>query len=325
MILNSALRAFHTRIEPLSPSYVDSNTIRRLTPMSALIAALRTAFADRPTTSPRQTLALPHGGTMMVMPAWHPSGSSGVKIVTVYPDARPAVRATYLLLDGESGAPLAVLDGTMLTARRTGAASALACDYLARSDARCLLMLGTGVLVPHLVEAHCAVRPIDRVLIWGRDAIKAQAMAKQLGNSGINAEPCATIEKGLTEADIVSAATLSTTALIQGAYVRPGTHIDLVGAFRHGMSEADPECFRRARVFVDTREGTLEEAGDLLDAVAAGAMTAAAIEADLADLCAEGYQRRRGGHEITLFKSVGASIEDLIAAEMVVRSLDRVA
>src|SRR5581483_5326376 len=167
------------------PPYITADTIRRLTPMSALVAALREAFAREEAVPPRQQYQLPRSSTLLLMPAWRSGGDAGVKIVTVYPHASPSVQATYVLISGEDGRPKAVMDGAMLTARRTAAASALAADMLAPPNAATLLMLGTGTLAPHLIEAHCSIRPIQRVLIWGRDPRKAQALAGQLGAPGI--------------------------------------------------------------------------------------------------------------------------------------------
>lgn len=297
---------------------IDAAAVRRLTPMPALIEALRAAFRGDGIAPPRHAHEVSPSASLLLMPAWTPGGSIGVKITTVHRDDSPSVKATYLLLEEATGRPRAILDGSMLTPRRTAAASALAASYLARPDARTLLMVGTGTLAPHLIEAHASVRPIDRVLVWGRDPAKAAAIAMQAGAGGLRAEPVADLAAAIGQADIVSVATLATTPLVLGDQVAPGTHIDLVGAFRPEMCEADPATFARARVFVDTREGALDEAGDLLQAIAAGAFTADAIEADLRNL-ARGAHPGRGADAgaITLFKSVGASLEDLAAAELV--------
>jgi ornithine cyclodeaminase len=217
-----------------------------------------------------------------------------------------------------SGRPVAMIDGAALTRRRTAAASALAASRLARPGSGTLFVIGTGALNAPIVEAYASVIALKRVLIWGRDAAKAETAARAAREQGYPAAAVATVEKGLAEADIVSAATLATEPLIAGAALRPGMHIDLIGAFRPDMCEADADSFARARVFVDTREGVLEEAGDVLQAIAAGAMDADAIEADLAALCSGDHPGRVDDFEaITLFKSVGTAIEDMVAAELV--------
>jgi ornithine cyclodeaminase len=308
-------------VDPDQPPYISGAVVRRLTPMGALIAALKNAFVDGAASPPRQHYDLPGHGTLLLMPAWRGEVNAGVKVVTIYSRSEPSVQATYLLLDGRSGRPRAILDGTMITKRRTAAASALAAGMLARPEAHRLLVLGTGALVPHLVEAYRAVRPINEVSIWGRDHDKARACAAAIQCRGLSVQAVIDRQQGFGRADIISAATLSTTALVTGAELNPGTHVDLIGAFKPEMCEADPTCFARARVFVDTRDGALTEAGDLLQAIAAGALTADRIEADLADLCA-GRHCGRGddAQAITVFKSVGTAIEDLTAAETVCRA-----
>ncbi|HEY3783850.1 MAG TPA: ornithine cyclodeaminase family protein [Steroidobacteraceae bacterium] len=303
------------------PPYIAAAEIRRLTPIRALVETLRDAFARDETIPPRQQYQLPGDSTLLLMPAWRSGGDAGVKIVTVYPHASPSVQATYVLISGEDGRPKAVMDGAMLTARRTAAASALAADMLARTDAATLLMLGTGTLAPHLIEAHCSIRPIRRVLLWGRDYRKAQVLAEQLGVMGLQVSAVADRLAAIPQADIISAATLSSQPLVLGQLVKAGTHVDLVGAFRPDMCEADVACLGRGRVFVDTRKGVLEEGGDVIQAIAAGAMRRENIEADLLELCSGRHAGRAADQAaITIFKSVGAAIEDLAAAERVFAS-----
>ncbi|WP_157220180.1 bifunctional Delta(1)-pyrroline-2-carboxylate/Delta(1)-piperideine-2-carboxylate reductase [Flavisphingomonas formosensis] len=303
---------------PIAPPYIDAAAIRRLVRMPALIEALKQGFTAGFDVPQRQAHALPGGATLLLMPAWDDGRSSGVKLVTVQPAAQPAVQSLYLLLDGHDGRPRAILDGTMLTPLRTAAASAVASSLLARPDSRRLLMIGTGTLAPHLIEAHCCVRPIDRIAVWGRSPDKAKALVERLIAEGRNAAIVENLDAAVANADIISAATLSQQPLIRGALVQPGTHIDLVGAFTPDMAEGDPACFARARVFVDARDAALEEAGDLLQAIAAGTMTGDAICGDLAELCSgRAVGRENTAADITLFKSVGIANEDLIAAGLV--------
>ncbi len=289
--------------------------------MRGLVPALREAFRRAEAMPTRQRFQLPGNSTLLLMPAWRDGGDAGVKIVTVFPRASPSVQATYVLISGEDGRPKALMDGAMLTARRTAAASALAAEMLAPPNAATLLMLGTGTLAPHLIEAHCSIRPIQRVLIWGRDPRKAQALAGQLGAPGIEVSAVADRLSAISQADIISAATLSSEPLIRGDLVKQGTHIDLVGAYTPEMCEADVACLGRARVFVDTRKGVLEEGGDVIQAIASGTLKVEDIEADLMQLCSGQHGGRAGdATAITLFKSVGAAIEDLAAAELVFAS-----
>jgi len=298
--------------------YYDAEAVARATPMPALIAALRCAFASGEYHAPPRLAADMGGASLLVMPAWKGSARVGTKIVTVDPRARPSIQSTYILSDRVSGRPIAAIDGAMLTRRRTAAASVLAASRLARPASATLLVIGTGALNAPIIEAYASAFALKQVLVWGRDADKAETASRAACGQGYPVAAIATVEAGLAAADIVSAATLATEPLIAGAALRPGVHIDLIGAFRPDMCEADAETFARARVFVDTHEGAMEEAGDLLQAIAAGAIGADAIEADLAALCS-GAHPGRGEDDtaITLFKSVGTAIEDLAAAELV--------
>ncbi|EJN09269.1 putative ornithine cyclodeaminase, mu-crystallin, partial [Bradyrhizobium sp. YR681] len=258
--------------------------------------------------------------SLLTMPAWIRGEALGVKIVTVFPHNADrglgAVSSLYFLLDGQTGQPCAMIDGEALTNRRTAAASALASDYLSRADSRTLLVVGTGHLAPHLVAAHCAVRPIEQVLVWGRNPQRALALADTLIRQGIDAAPAADLAEALPRADIVSCATTSTEPLVKGASLRPGTHLDLVGAFRPQMRESDDDAVLRSRVFVDTYAGALAEAGDLLQPIAAKRWSADRICGDLHELTNGTRPGRLDRSEITLFKSVGAAIEDLTAASL---------
>jgi ornithine cyclodeaminase len=257
------------------------------------------------------------GATLLVMPAWRDDGAGGVKIVSVDPRERPSIRSSYILSDPLGARPAAILDGTMLTRRRTAAASALAASFLARPDSRVLTLIGTGALIGPLAEAYSSRFTLDRILIWGRDQTKAEAAAAEARTAGLPAEACPDLDAGIGAADIVSSATLANLPLIRGELLRPGMHLDLIGAFRPDMCEADGACFARSRLFVDTHEGALTEAGDLIQAIASGDAAPDRIEADLAALC-DGSHAGRGddASAITLFKSVGTALEDLVAARL---------
>jgi ornithine cyclodeaminase/alanine dehydrogenase-like protein (mu-crystallin family) len=264
--------------------------------------------------------------TLLLMPAWQASAPGaatagrylGVKSVTVFPDnasrGKPAVFGTYLLFSAETGETLAVMDAARLTAWRTGAASALASRYLSRPDSQRLLMVGAGVLAPQLIRAHASVRPIREVAIWNRSAPRARDLAATLADTGLAITVADDLETAVRAADIVSTATISSEPLVRGAWLRRGTHVDCVGAYRPGMRETDDEVVRRARIFVDTRTGAFGEAGDILQPIKSGVIGKEAVLADLFDLTRGTSTGRRTPEEITLFKSVGAAIEDLAAA-----------
>jgi len=261
------------------------------------------------------------GDRLLLMPAWRPGEDLGVKLVTVFPRNRErgiaTVSALYVLLDGASGHPRALLDGEALTLRRTAAASALAATYLARRDSATLLVIGTGALAPHMARAHCALRPISRLLLWGRKPERAQALAAQLCDEGLPAQALAELPAALALADIVSCATTATEPVVCGRLVRAGTHIDLVGGFTPQMREADDDLIARAEIYVDTYDGALREAGDLVQPLTSGLLGRERVRAELAQLVSGAHPGRRNADEITLFKSVGTALEDLCAARLV--------
>ncbi len=267
--------------------------------------------------------------TFLLMPAWTDfgaqghldSGYLGVKTVTIFPDngekGLPSVMGVYLLLSGKTGEPLAVIDGQALTAWRTAGASALAASYLAREDAHRLLMVGAGTLASFLIKAHAAVRPINDVVIWNRSPERAQKLSQSLSRPDFRVVATDDLEEAARGADIISCATISETPLIQGRWLRPGTHVDAVGAFRPDMRETDDDVIRRARVFVDTREGATKEGGDIAQPLADGVLAPDDIAGDLYDLCRGERAGRRFYDQITFFKSVGAALEDLVTAQFV--------
>ena len=303
---------------------IDADATRRALPFPALIDALRRAFAAGAEVPRRHVHAIanPQGeaGTLLVMPAWRAGHHLGIKTVSIFPGnaARglPALHSTYLLHDASTGAALALIDGDEITARRTTAASALAASFLARSDAARLVIAGAGRVASLLPEAMRAVRPIASVGVWGRRAAAAETLAAGLRERGFAAETVTDFEAAVKGADIVSCATLATEPLVRGAWLRPGTHLDLIGSFTPAMRETDAECFARSRVFVDTTEA-LEKAGDVLEAIAAGSFSPAALQGTLATLCRGEATGRSSDPDITLFKSVGSALEDLAAAELV--------
>ena len=295
-----------------------------------LIEALREVFRRDGEPMPvRQAYDVGFNGmpaSLLTMPAWIRGEALGVKLVTVFPQNAErglgAVSSLYFLLDGRTGQPRATIDGEALTNRRTAAASALASDYLSRTDSRTLLVIGTGHLAPHLVAAHRAIRPIEEVLIWGRNPQHTLALAERLLQEGVNAVPVIGLAEALPKADIVSCATTSSEPLVKGEFLRPGTHLDLVGAFTPQMRESDDAAISRSRVFVDTYGGALAEAGDLLQPIAAGSWSADRICGDLHELTNGTKPGRLDRDDITLFKSVGTAIEDLAAASLLVNEAD---
>jgi len=317
--------------------FISAAEVDRALTFPGLVEALRVMFRDGAVQPVRHhhTIERPDGAasTLLLMPAWTDFGAAGtsagghvgVKVVTVSPDnnqiSKPAVMGLYLLLDGKTGEPQALVDGQRLTQWRTGCASALAADYLARKDASKLLVIGAGALCPFLARAHSAVRPIRQIRIWNRTLGNAEKAAAALRAEGLPAEATTDLDGALGWADIVSSATITNEPMIAGAKLKPGTHVDLVGGFTPKMREADDEAIRRARVYVDTRAGATKEAGDIVQPLQSGVLKTDAIVADLFELTRGEKRGREGADEITLFKSVGAALEDLAAGIAVYRAV----
>ena len=282
---------------PHLPS-LDADAVRAALPFDRLVPALAAAFATGVHVPPRHVHALP-GGTSLVMPAWD-DRFYGVKTINIFPgnaaSGLPGLFASYTLFDARTGEPLAHLDGNELTARRTAAASALAASFLARPDARRLLVIGRGRVGRLLPEAYRAVRPIDEVTVWTRD-------------SGID------LEAAVRRADIVTSATLATQPLVRGDWLAAGSHLDLIGSFAPTMREADDACFAGAALYVDTPEA-LQKSGDLLGPLARGVFTADDVAGTLEDLCRARVPGRQAASTRTVFKSVGTALEDLAAARL---------
>lgn len=310
---------------------VSAEEVARAAPYPALVDALAAAFADPrachapPRAHHRVTVEGEAERTLLLMPAWDAAGGVVVKLVNVTPAAAgrglPAVQGVVLVADAATGAWRLLIDGGELTARRTAAASALAARHLARRDAATLFMAGSGRLSRALIEAHASQRPVRRVLVWSRRPERAAAVVDWARAQGLEAE-AAGLREGVEAADIVSCATLSTEPLIRGDWLRPGVHLDLVGAFRPDMRETDAEAVARTQVYVDTHEGARGEAGDLIQAAAEGRFDWSEIRGDLPGLCSGRAPGRTHDAAVTLFKSVGASLEDFAAARLVERRLD---
>ena len=306
---------------------VDAATTRRHLGFAPLIEALRAMFVAGCVVPLRHAHRIEGvdgadaGGTLLLMPAWRVGGRLGLKTVTIFPGngaacGLPGLNSTYLLFDAATGEPLAQLDGNELTSRRTAAASALAASFLARSDASRLLIVGTGRVAALLAEAMRVVRPIGAVQVWNHRPASALALAARLRDAGFEASATDDLARAAASADIVSCATLATAPLIRGAWLRPGTHLDLIGSFTPQMREADAACFARCSVYVDTDEA-LAKSGDVLQAVAEGAFSVEQLQGTLAELCTGTRPGRAGPAQRTLFKAVGSALEDLAAAELV--------
>lgn len=288
-------------------------------PYPQLVAQMRKLFAAGMRAPDRHHHTLPidgeQDGTLLLMPAWD-DAIGCVKIVTVTPDngqrSLPSIAGNVLVFDRSTGVHSAILDGSVLTARRTAAASALAASYLARPSAQNLLIIGSGMVAQELPDAFGSVRDIRRIHIWNKRPSSAERLAKNLRVRGWDAESVTDLSKAVPEADIISTATLATEPLLRGKWLQPGQHLDLIGAFTPEMREADDTALLRSRIFVDT-PFTAIEAGELKIPLDQGIITPSDILGDLQDICA-GRTKRVDDEEVTLFKTSGNAIMDLSAA-----------
>jgi len=313
----------------MSIPFLDHAAITTALPYPQLITALQQGFQEDYTVPARhhhsyENPSVAMNSTLLLMPAWKSGEHLGIKIITVSPNNSqqqlPSVQGVYILFDASTGTPLAQLDAKTLTTRRTAAASALASSFLSREDSTSLLMVGTGNMAPALIEAHAAIRPIEKVYIWGRNFEKAQLLAAQMQGFSFSVEAILLLAPIVTQVDIISCATLSKQALIKGAWLKAGQHLDLVGSFTPNMREVDDEAIRRASVYVDVMEGATKESGDILIPLNNGTLSRSAIKGDLFDLCRNKVAGRQEISTISLFKSVGHALEDLVAAKLVLNS-----
>ena len=291
----------------------------------SLIAALDTAFTEDYVIPPRHHHEISPVATHLLMPAWsagtpREGAYLGTKLVNIFSQnaalGLPSIAGIYVLQSGQTGEPLCVMDGAKLTARRTAAVSALAASRLARPESSHMLMIGAGALAGELIAAHSTARPIRQVTLWNRKIQSSEMLAKSLQNSGLDVEISSDLAEAVARADIVSVATLAREPIIKGEWLKPGTHVDLVGAFNMQMREADDATLQRSSIFVDTPSATIE-GGDVALGLKSGAIPPAHVLADLFALSRGSHKGRATQDEITLFKSVGSAVSDLAAAILV--------
>jgi len=301
-----------------------------LLPFDRLIKALRKMFETGANAPLRHhhTIADDDGeeATLLLMPAWSLNeGFGGVKLVNVNPANNtrhlPGINASYLLFDLETGQHLCLMDASILTAKRTAAASALAASYLARPDSSCLLVVGAGKVGSQIPSAFRQVLPIQKVLVWSRRKSQREDLVEKLCNEGWDAAIPDTLETGVKSADVISCATFATEPVIKGEWLKPGQHIDLVGSFTPTMREVDDNAIEKAKVFIDT-QAALVESGELVIPMKAGVINEDDIAATFYQLCSQDKTWRQS-QDITLFKGVGHAVEDLAAAILVYKSIEK--
>ena len=309
---------------------LDAAATRDALPFERLIPALRSLFESGCSVPARHVheIATGRGGqfTSLIMPAWLEGRYYGVKTINIAPrnSARglPGLHASYVLYDGMTGVPLALIDGDQITTRRTAATSALAACWLARADASHLLVVGAGRVARLLPDAYRAVRPIERISIWARKLEQAQALADELRSRGMDARAVQDLQAAAGAADIVSCATLAKEPVILGRWLRPGSHLDLIGSFTPAMREADDACFVDAALYLDS-DDALHKCGDLLGPLSRGVIRAGDVRGTLGNLARGEAAGRATQDQRTVFKSVGNALEDLAAAIAVYEAVSR--
>jgi 1-pyrroline-2-carboxylate reductase [NAD(P)H] len=296
----------------------------------ALVDALQHAYAGKFSMPPRQVHLLDddpgNNNAFALLPSWNDE-VIGVKAFTYFPDNKgPEFKSLYskiMLFDRQHGEPLALVDGTSVTFWRTGGISGLATRLLAREDSETLLVLGTGNLSTYIIRANISVRPIKNVLVWGRNADKAAKVVEQM-NAELDGVVCRAvndIETACAKADIVVAATGSHEPLVKGDWIKPGTHTDFIGNHHATKRECDTALILKSKVYADSRVNAFKEAGEILLPISEGVFKKEDIVAELTEMCAGTATLRESAEEITLFKSIGMAMSDLVGASLAYRQV----
>ena len=309
---------------------LSAENVKMAISMTEAIAAVREGFvalsAGKVQAPLRTTLQTPDGTILFMLAYSENAGSSVIKVVSVYAENQqrglPVVIATILVLDAKTGQPRALLDGTYLTALRTGAASGLATDLLAAPDAKILGVIGAGAQARTQIEGVLAVRAISEVRIYSRNGTEALVSELKMRYPWINVYGCHNAAEALHDADVLVAATTTSSPVINGTDVKAGAHINGIGSYTPSMQEIATEVVIRAKIVVDSRSACLAEAGDLLIPINAGLLDAASIYAEIGEIAAGSKPGRTSAAEITFFKSVGNAVQDLIVAARVVSAAE---
>ena len=289
--------------------------------IDVLDAAMR-SVSQRDVVIPlRQWMAVPgSNGKLGLMPGYLGAPRSfGVKIVSKYPRTPDSPYGSHaggiLLFDAEEGIPVALLDGSEVTAIRTAAASALATHVLARKDAKTLAILGTGLQARHHIAAIQCIRSVEHVLIWGRNRDRAAAFLDKLNAPATIKRECVDHpEDAVSCADIVCTVTSSQTPILMGSWLRPGTHVNLVGAAVRSSAEADNDVVARSKFFVDHLDSAMEQAGELLNAIEQGRITQSHVAGEIGQVLDGAIAGRAEDSDITVYKSLGIAAQDLAAS-----------
>jgi ornithine cyclodeaminase len=316
---------------------LNAEDVRRALPMQDAIEAMKSAYAslsDGRAESPLRTrLSVPpHEGLVLFMPAYVQAETDealAVKIVSLFPEnpkrGLAFIQAAVLVLEADTGHALALLEGSSLTAIRTGAGSGAAMDFLSRRDSRVLAVFGAGAQARTQMEAACTVREIETVWVYDSNPGQSRKFAAEISGGPIQREVrvAESPVQAAKDADIICTATTSTSPVFADVNLKRGTHISAMGSYTPEMQEVPAETIQRARVVVDSRSATLAETGDLVKPIQAGLITESHIYAELGEIVLGRKAGRQSDEEITYFKSVGVAVQDAMAAQLALKNADK--
>ena len=312
--------------------FISADQVHSICSFPELVSELESAHREPPTDSkdlfltniePEYSLT----NVLLVRAAWNHGSVLGLKAATTFPQNTlnsnlPSVHAIYSLFDGVNGMPIAIIDGTSMTYYKTAADSALGSKYLAQPGITRMAMVGAGAMAPYLIQAHCEILgSISHVTIWNRTQSRAQALAQSLKLSEVQIEVSNDLESTVRNAQIVSSATMTKAPIIDGQWLAPGTHLDLIGAFTPEMREVNDEAITRSKVFVDSRKSVIGEIGEITIPIETGVMREEDVIADLYQLCSGSVRGRTSELDITLFKNGGGGHLDLMTAQFIFRQI----
>ena len=309
--------------------FISAQKIKKIIKIKGLINEIENIYRSDSFVPLRQVYNIipqNNAAQMMVMPAFSIDGCYGVKLLNVFPNnplvGLPRVKALYVLYEQKNGEIKLILDGTEITKQRTAAMSAIASKFLSKINSKTLLIIGTGALVSYMINAHCFVRPIENILIWGRNKNKVKNIVRMYKNSNLKVSAIDSLEEACGISDIITSVTSAKKEFIKGSWLNNTAHIDLLGAHTKDMAELDPYGFSLGEIYVDDKEAVLIEAGDLMQSIKLGYISKNDIKADIKQLIMSNDLKRDKKDKVTIYKSVGHALSDLAAANYIFKVLN---
>jgi len=319
-------------VNPKTIRFLSAEDVKKALTMSQAIEAIRGAFIQLSNKKASVPLRTPINLTeyqagALFMPVYLPSTKKfGLKVVSIHKDnpdrGLPMIHALVMVFDAEAGKPLAVMDGEYLTALRTGAASGLATELLARKDSKTVAIFGAGVQGRTQLEAICEVRKIEQAFIFDSDQSRASQFIEDMSTKLNNQIEAPDSAKVLKDVDIICTATSSSIPVFEDSKLKPGVHINGIGSYRPDMCEIPSETIIRSKLVVDSKESCLSEAGDIIQPIQKNLINENFIYAELGEIAAGNRPARENDQEITVFKSVGNAVQDLAAADLVLHQAE---